>query len=151
MKKVPIMIIASRRQIDIKDFKEGMLTIGILEILVNLLKKKIKIILLLSVGIRGPLQNNIEIKKLNISEAMRSAKSYMEDIDSDFKIIHIDTSLSLKGVENNKKSIKKTFELYKFCNDYAKRKIKKFFLKLYRRAIWDNQHSKRINETPKKL
>ena len=60
---------------------------------------------------------------------MRSAKkSYMEDMNSDFKIIHIDTSLSLKGVENNKKkALKRLFELYKFCNDYAKRKIKKFF------------------------
>ena len=60
---------------------------------------------------------------------MRSAKkSYMEDIDSDFKIIHIDTSLSLKGVENNKKkALKILFELYKFCIDYAKNKKKEIF------------------------
>ena len=63
MKKVPIMIIASRRQIDSKDFGEGMLTIGILEILVNLLKKDKNNFITLCRDHGVSWQNNIEIKK----------------------------------------------------------------------------------------
>jgi tagatose-1,6-bisphosphate aldolase non-catalytic subunit AgaZ/GatZ len=133
-KKVPIMMIASRRQIDSKDFGGGYVNNWDTRNFSKFVKKKDKnnfITLCRDHG--GPWQNDIEIKKkLNISQAMRSAKkSYMADIDSDFKIIHIDTSLSLKGVENDKKkALKRLFELYKFCNDYAKKKNKEIFFEI---------------------
>ena len=41
---------------------------------------------------------------MSTKEAMASAKkSFSKDIDAGFKIIHIDTSLSLKDTEKSKK------------------------------------------------
>ena len=133
-KKVPIMIIASRRQIDSKELGGGYVNNWDTKKFSNYVKKKDKnkfITLCRDHG--GPWQNTIEIKKkFNSIEAMNSAKkSYMEDIDSDFKIIHIDTCLSLNGVEKSKKkTLDRLFELYKFCSDYAKKKNKNIFFEI---------------------
>ena len=55
----------------------------------------------------------------------------MEDIDAGFKIIHIDTCLSLSGTEKSKKkTLNRLFELYKFCSDYAKNKNKNIFFEI---------------------
>ena len=70
---------------------------------------------------------------MTAKEAMNSAKkSFSRDIDAGFKIIHIDTSLSLKDTEKSKKKcLDRLFEMYEFCFNYAKKKkIKKFTLKL---------------------
>ena len=75
----------------------------------------------------------------------------MADIDSDFKIIHIDTSLSLKGVENDKKkALKRLFELYKFCSDYAKKKNKEIFFEIGTEEQSGTTTLKRIRRNIKK-
>ena len=96
----PLMMIASRRQIDSKDFGGGYVNKWDTELFSKYIKKKIKkknIILCRDHG--GPWQNDLEIKnRLNVKNAMKSAKlSYMEDIKNNFKIIHIDTSLFLNA------------------------------------------------------
>ena len=133
-KKIPIMIIASRRQIDSKELGGGYVNNWDTKKFSNFVKKRDKnkfITLCRDHG--GPWQNTIEIKKkFNSIKAMNSAKSsYMEDIDSGFKIIHIDTCLSLNGTEKNKKRTHdRLFELYKFCSDYAKKKKKNIFFEI---------------------
>ena len=133
-KRIPIMMIASRRQIDCKQLGGGYVNNWDTKSFSNFVKKRDKHKLItLCRDHGGPWQNNIEInKKLNSIQAMRSAKkSYSEDIDAGFKIIHIDTSLNLNGTEKNKnKALNRLFELYKFCSDYAKKRIKIYFLKL---------------------
>ena len=133
-KKVPIMMIASRRQIDSKEFGGGYVNNWDTRKFSNYVKKRDKNKLItLCRDHGGPWQNSIEIKKkFNSIKAMNSAKrSYMEDIDSDFKIIHIDTCLSLNGIEKSKKkTLDRLFELYKFCSDYAKKKNKNIFFEI---------------------
>ena len=125
-KKVPIMMIASRRQVDSKEFGGGYVNNWDTKTFSNYVKKRDKNKLItLCRDHGGPWQNSLEIqKKLNPIKAMNSAKrSYMEDIDAGFKIIHIDTCLSLNGTEKSKKkTLNRLFELYKFCSDYAKKK-----------------------------
>ena len=130
-KNVPIMMIASRRQIDSKEFGGGYVNNWDTKKFSNYVKKKDKNKLItLCRDHGGPWQNSLEIKKkFNSIQAMNSAKrSYMEDIDSGFKIIHIDTCLSLNGIEKSKKkTLDRLFELYKFCSNYAKKKKKNIF------------------------
>ena len=132
--KVPIMLIASRRQIDSKVFGGGYVngwdTAAYSKYIQDKDKKNL---IFLSRDHGGPWQNNIEKqKKLNVKQAMSSAKeSYMCDIDSGFKFIHIDTSMSVNGVEENKKKcMDRLFELYEFCHMYAKKKRKDFFFEI---------------------
>ena len=133
-KKVPIMMIASRRQIDSKELGGGYVNNWDTKRFSSYVKKRDKNKLItLCRDHGGPWQNNIEIKKkLNSTQAMNSAKkSYMEDIDSGFKIIHIDTCLSLIGTEKSKKkTLDRLFELYKFCSNYAKKKNKNIFFEI---------------------
>lgn len=133
-KKVPIMIIASRRQIDSKELGGGYVNNWNTRKFSSYVKKRDKNKLItLCRDHGGPWQNSIEIeKKFNSIEAMNSAKkSYMEDIDSGFKIIHIDTCLSLNGTEKSKKkTLNRLFELYKFCSNYAKKKKKNIFFEI---------------------
>ena len=61
---------------------------------------------------------------------MQNAKlSFKSDIDSNFKIIHIDPSLNL-GKNAFKNSLDRLFELYEFCWSHAKRKKKKIFFEI---------------------
>ena len=133
-KNVPIMMIASRRQIDSKEFGGGYVNNWDTKKFSNYVKKKDKNKLItLCRDHGGPWQNSLEIKKkFNSIEAMNSAKrSYMKDIDSGFKIIHIDTCLSLNGIEKSKKkTLDRLFELYKFCSNYAKKKNKNIFFEI---------------------
>ena len=125
----PIMMIASRRQIDSKDFGGGYVNNWTTEEFSKYVKKKDKKkLILLCRDHGGPWQHNLEKeKKMTTKEAMMSAKkSFSRDIDAGFKIIHIDTSLSLNDIEKSKKKcLDRLFEMYEFCFNYAKKKRKK--------------------------
>ena len=130
----PIMLIASRRQIDSKDFGGGYVNNWTTESFSRYVKSKDKkklIVLCRDHG--GPWQHNFEKeKKMTAKEAMNSAKkSFSRDIDAGFKIIHIDTSLSLKDTEKSKKKcLDRLFEMYEFCFNYAKKKNKKIYFEI---------------------
>jgi hypothetical protein len=131
---IPIMLIASRRQIDSKVFGGGYVngwdTAAYSRYVQDKDKKKL---IFLSRDHGGPWQNNIEKqKKFTLKQAMSSAKeSYMCDIDSGFKFIHIDTSMSLKGTEGNKKKcMDRLFEFYEFCHMYSKKKKRDIFFEI---------------------
>ncbi len=132
--KIPLMLIASRRQIDSKQMGGGYVNNWTTENFSNYVKKNDKkknIILCRDHG--GPWQNNIEIEKnLDLKNAMLSAKkSYSDDIDNNFKIIHIDASVSKDGKKVSPKNIlDRTFELYEYCYSYARKKKKEIIFEV---------------------
>jgi len=130
---IPIFLIASRRQIDSKDFNGGYVnnwdTKEYADYVLNR-DKKGKVILARDHG--GPWQNPLEVKqKLSLSKALESAKkSYKEDIDSGFKVLHIDTCLDIHGDLKPKDSLDRLFELYEFCWNYAQSKNKEVIFEI---------------------
>ena len=132
--KIPLMLIASRRQIDSTEFGGGYVNNWTTKNFSEYVKKKDKsknIILCRDHG--GPWQNNLEISQnLNLKQAMESAKrSYAVDIDNNLKVIHIDASVSKTGKRVSPKNIlERTFELYEYCYAYAKRKKKEIIFEV---------------------
>ena len=115
---IPIMLIASRRQIDSNEFGGGYVNNWTTEEFskyVCLKDKKSKIILCRDHG--GPWQNPNEVNNLfDIDKAMLSAKkSFKSDIKSDFKIIHIDPSIDINGTVKLENALDRLFDLYSYC------------------------------------
>ena len=123
----PLMLIASRRQIDSEDFGGGYVnnwsTKMFADYVINK-DKKGKIILARDHG--GPWQNEKEInKKLSLRRAMESAKaSYCADIDAGLQILHIDPSVDIFDSPNVDEILDRIYELYEFCWSYAQSKNK---------------------------
>ena len=124
----PIMLIASRRQIECKKHGGGYVNNWTTENFskyVNKIKKNSKVFLCRDHG--GPWQNYNEVNyNYNLKKAMISAKeSFKADIDNDFKVLHIDTSIEVnKKKVDFKKSIDRLFELYEYCYSYSQKKNK---------------------------
>ena len=132
-RSVPLMLIASRRQIDSQIFGGGYVNKWDTINYASYVKKKDRnnnVILARDHG--GPWQNNLEIKeKFSLKKAMASAKkSFKEDIDSGFQILHIDTCLGLKKPPSSSEALKRLFELYEFCCEYAKRRRRKILFEI---------------------
>ena len=124
---VPIILIASRRQIDSSEFNGGYVnnwSTDVYSEYVNTKCRKKKIILARDHG--GPWQNTKEVNlKLNLDAAMESAKqSFKKDIDSGFEILHIDTSIDIHKTPDTKTVLERIFELYEYSYSYAKSKGK---------------------------
>lgn len=122
--KVPIMLIASRRQIDSEEFNGGYVNNWTTDEFAKYVKNKdIGENIILARDHGGPWQNNKEVENnMNLSAAMQSAKnSYKSDIDAGFKILHIDPSIDIKGDVSKTQLLERLFELYEFCWSYAKK------------------------------
>jgi tagatose-1,6-bisphosphate aldolase non-catalytic subunit AgaZ/GatZ len=122
--EVPIMLIASRRQIDSEEFGGGYVNNWTTEAFADYVTnqdKKGKVILARDHG--GPWQNPREqSQKLSLRRAMESAKaSYKADIDAGFQILHIDPSIDIHGKPNSEEVLDRLFELYEFCWIYAQK------------------------------
>lgn len=132
--KLPLMLIASRRQIDSSKFGGGYVENWTTEEFASYVKKNSKtknVILARDHG--GPWQNNLEIEnKYSTFQAMKSAKeSFAVDIDNGFEVIHIDPSIFPKNTKySQSKVIERLFELYEFCYDYAQSKKKKILFEI---------------------
>ena len=132
--KIPLILIASRRQIDSSKFNGGYVANWTTEKYSSYIKKKTKknnVILARDHG--GPWQNNLELENNYTDlEAMESAKeSFATDIDCGFEIIHIDPSVLPKNKKiSQEKIIDKLFELYEFCYQYAQLKKKKILFEV---------------------
>lgn len=120
----PLMLIASRRQIDSEDFGGGYVNNWTTDrfsdyVIEN--DKKGKILLARDHG--GPWQNELEKEQnLGLRKAMESAKaSYQADIDSGFQILHIDPSVDIHGTPSTDEVLDRVFELYEFCWSHAQR------------------------------
>ena len=125
------MLIASRRQIDSVAMGGGYVNnwnTSQYSDYVKSIDKKKTIILCRDHG--GPWQNSKELEnKLNLKEAMKSAKnSFEDDIKNNFKIIHIDTSINPSDKKISiSKSLDRFYDLFDHCNTFAKRNNKKIF------------------------
>lgn len=116
--EIPILLIASRRQIDSEDFGGGYVnnwTTMEFARYVRSADKKGRILLARDHG--GPWQNSAEINEnLSLPQAMESAKlSYLSDIQAGFQILHIDPSVDIHGPASVDEVLDRIFELYEFC------------------------------------
>lgn len=116
--EIPIMLIASRRQIEAAQFGGGYANNWSTEEFTEYVierDKKGKIILSRDHG--GLWQNNFEKEgNYSIRKAMETAKkSFQIDIESGFELIHIDTSVDIFGKPSINEVLQRLFELYEFC------------------------------------
>ena len=130
---IPLMLIASRRQIDSEQFNGGYVNNWTTSKFANYVKTKDKNTnIILSRDHGGPWQNNEEKKQnLNLDLAMKSAKkSYKADIDAGFKILHIDTSIDIHKTPSQNEVLERLFELYEYCWSYALDKGKEIIFEI---------------------
>ena len=118
----PIMLIASRRQIDSEDFGGGYVENWTTKNFSDyVIKKDINKNIILARDHGGPWQNEFEKNQnMNLEEAMKSAKrSFQTDIDSGFHMLHIDPSIDIHDELNTDQVLERIYELYDFCWTYA--------------------------------
>jgi len=122
--EAPLLLIASRRQIDSEDFGGGYVNNWTTQkfakyVINNDLKGKI----LLARDHGGPWQNSKEVAtNLSLRSAMDSAKlSYLRDLEAGFQILHIDPSVDIHSTPNVDEILDRVFDLYDYCWTHAKR------------------------------
>jgi len=120
--EVPIMLIASRRQIDSEEFGGGYVNNWTTEEFARYVTdhdKKGKIVLARDHG--GPWQNTKEKDQaLGLRRAMESAKSsYRADIAAGFQVLHIDPSVDIHGHPDVDEVLDRVFDLYEYCWNQA--------------------------------
>jgi tagatose-1,6-bisphosphate aldolase non-catalytic subunit AgaZ/GatZ len=131
--EIPLMLIASRRQIDSEDFNGGYVNNWTTREFANYVlerDKKGKVLLARDHG--GPWQNPLEVNNnLGLRQAMDSAKlSYSADIDAGFEIIHIDPSVDIHGHPKLEEILDRVYELYEYCWNYAQNKGRKIIFEV---------------------
>jgi hypothetical protein len=122
--EVPLILIASRRQIDSEEFGGGYVNSWTTEDFARYVidnDKKGKVLLARDHG--GPWQNTKEVaEKLSLRLAMESAKlSYLADLEAGFQILHIDPSVDIHGSPDVDEVLDRVFELYEYCWSQAQR------------------------------
>jgi tagatose-1,6-bisphosphate aldolase non-catalytic subunit AgaZ/GatZ len=123
--KIPLMLIASRRQIDSDQFGGGYVENWTTQDFADYVNQKdINKNILLCRDHGGPWQNELEKNQnMGLKDAMQSAKdSYAADIDAGFHMLHIDPSVDIHEKPNIDQVLDRVYELYDFCWDYAQRK-----------------------------
>jgi hypothetical protein len=121
---IPLMLIASRRQIECKEFGGGYVNNWSTEKFAEYVidnDKEGKVILARDHS--GPWQNTFEREKqFSLRRTMDSAKRSLEiDILSGFELIHIDTSTDIFTTPSLADVVNRLFELYEFCWTVAQR------------------------------
>lgn len=116
--EVPLLLIASRRQIDSEEFGGGYVNNWTTQDFAQYVTdrdKKGKILLARDHG--GPWQSLKEKEAgLGLRRAMDSAKSsYLADIKAGFQVIHIDPSVDIHGKPDVDEVLDRVFDLYEYC------------------------------------
>jgi len=123
--KTPLMLIASRRQIDSEQFGGGYVENWTTKHFADyVIEKDINQNIILARDHGGPWQNELEkSQSMNLKDAMQSAKdSYRADIDAGFHMLHIDPSVDIHSQPNIDQVLERIYELYDFCWSYAQKK-----------------------------
>ena len=123
--KTPLMLIASRRQIDSEQFGGGYVENWTTKKFADYVRSKdINQNIILARDHGGPWQNELEkSQNMNLKDAMQSAKdSYRADIDAGFHMLHIDPSVDIHSQPNADQVLERVYELYDFCWSYAQQK-----------------------------
>ena len=121
---VPLLLIASRRQIDAEEFGGGYVNNWTTEQFARYVidaDKKGKILLARDHG--GPWQSTKEVgERLSLRRAIESAKlSYLRDLEAGFQILHIDPSVDIHGEPAVDEVLDRVYELYEYCWTQAQR------------------------------
>ena len=125
--KSPLMLIASRRQIDSEQFGGGYVENWSTKQFSDYVRSKdINKNIILARDHGGPWQNELEKNKnMNLKDAMQSAKdSYCADIDAGFHMLHIDPSIDIHSQPTADQILERIYELYDFSWSYAQQKGK---------------------------
>ena len=125
--KSPLMLIASRRQIDSEQFGGGYVENWSTKQFSDYVRSKdINKNIILARDHGGPWQNELEKNKnMNLKDAMQSAKdSYCADIDAGFHMLHIDPSIDIHSQPTADQILERVYELYDFSWSYAQQKGK---------------------------
>jgi tagatose-1,6-bisphosphate aldolase non-catalytic subunit AgaZ/GatZ len=125
--KTPLMLIASRRQIDSEQFGGGYVENWTTEKFADyVIERDTNQNIILARDHGGPWQNDIEkSQNMNLKDAMQSAKdSYRADIDAGFHMLHIDPSVDIHSQPDTDQILERVYELYDFCWSYARQKNK---------------------------
>lgn len=120
----PILLIASRRQIDSEEFGGGYVNNWITQEYAEYVidnDQKGKVLLARDHG--GPWQSTKEVSEnLSLRRAMDSAKlSYLRDLEAGFQVLHIDPSVDIHGSPNVDEILDRVFDLYDYCWTHAQR------------------------------
>ena len=121
---VPMLLIASRRQIDSEEFGGGYVnnwtTAKFADYVIDR-DKKGRVLLARDHG--GPWQNTLEKEQgLGLRRAMDSAKSsYRADLEAGFQVLHIDARVDIHGSPDVDEVLDRVFELYECCWAQAQR------------------------------
>ena len=131
--KVPLTLIASRRQIDAEAFGGGYVNNWTTKEFADYVidhDKHGKVYLARDHG--GPWQSEKEKEaKMTLRRAMDSAKhSYREDIDAGFQMIHIDPSVDIFSAPDVDETLERIYELYEFCYSHAQRQGKEIIFEI---------------------
>lgn len=141
--KIPLMLIASRRQIDSLAFGGGYVHGWDTQTFARYVREKDQrnfVAICRDHG--GPWQNDKE-KGLSLTAAMESAKqSFKTDIEADFDIIHIDPSLDPTNSSSLNEILQRVYELYIFCQETGRSLHKEFLIE-----VGTEEQSGKINET----
>ena len=121
---VPMLLIASRRQIDSAEFGGGYVNNWTTEKFADYVidrDKKGRVLLARDHG--GPWQNTVEKEQgMGLRRAMDSAKaSYRADLEAGFQVLHIDPSVDIHGQPDVDEMLDRVFELYEYCWSQAQR------------------------------
>lgn len=122
--EIPLMLIASRRQIDSEEFGGGYVnnwtTAEFARYVIDR-DKKGKILLARDHG--GPWQSVVEKEAaLGLRRAMESAKaSYLADLAAGFQVLHIDPSVDIHGQPDIDEVLDRVFDLYEYCWSQAQK------------------------------
>lgn len=122
--EAPLLLIASRRQVDSAEFGGGYVNNWTTEAFANYVidnDKKGKVLLARDHG--GPWQSTKEVgEKLSLRRAMESAKaSYRADLEAGFQVLHIDPSIDIHGEPKVDEVLDRIFDLYDYCWTQAQR------------------------------
>lgn len=125
--RFPIMLIPSRRQIDFNTGYVNNLTTKKFSKYINNNKN-----LIICRDHGGPWQSELEKKnKMSLKKAMENAKKSFEyDINSNFKILHLDPSIDIHNKLKIDQILDRIKELYEHCWSYAKKKRKKILFEI---------------------
>ncbi|WP_216161229.1 class II D-tagatose-bisphosphate aldolase non-catalytic subunit [Polynucleobacter sp. MWH-Creno-3A4] len=122
--EAPLLLIASRRQIDSEEFGGGYVNNWTTQEFAKYVidnDQKGKILLARDHG--GPWQSTKEVgDSLSLRRAMDSAKlSYLRDLEAGFQVLHIDPSVDIHSSPNVDEILDRVFDLYDYCWTHAQR------------------------------
>lgn len=131
--EVPLMLIASRRQIECEamggGYVNGWSTESFAKYVIDK-DKKGKVILARDHG--GPWQADFEKQQeMSLRHAMASAKeSFRMDIECGFEVIHVDPSIDIHGTLSLEGALQRLYDLYEYCWTVARQNQRNILLEI---------------------